>query len=83
MLLSTASGIQAGTAFENLPEADAIIASANYEQSEASLVLRTVEIDLSTVEYNGQVYLTFDFRNDAGAFGYIANLIVVTSIVFE
>ncbi|MBQ7380176.1 MAG: hypothetical protein IJW70_10930 [Clostridia bacterium] len=83
MLTNTASSVQDGTAFENTPAQDAIITYTNYEQSEASLVLRTVEIDLSAVEYNGQTYLTFDFRNEAGAFGYIANLIVVTSIVFE
>ncbi len=83
LLLNAPSSIQEGTAFEYLPTDEQIITSANYEPSEASLVLRTVEIDLSTVEYNGQVYLTFDFRNDANAFGYLANLIVVTSVVFE
>ena len=83
MLTNTASSIQAGTAFENTPAQDAIITFANYEQSEASLVLRTVEIDLSAVDYNGQTYLTFDFRNEAGEFGYIANLVVITGIVFE
>ena len=83
LLLNAPSSIQEGSAFEYLPEAEQIITYTNYEQSEGSLVLRTVEIDLSTVDYNGQTYLTFDFRNDANAFGYLANLVVVTGIVFE
>ena len=83
MLTNTVAATQDGTAFEFTPAEEAIIAYANYEQSEASLVLRTVEIDLTEVEYNGQTYLTFDFRNAEGAFGYIANLIVVTDIVFS
>ncbi len=83
MLVNAASGVQDGTAFELTPAEDVIVAYANYEKSDASLALKTVEIDLTTVEYNGQLYLTFDFRNAEGAFGYIANLLVVTGIVFE
>ena len=83
MLINALSAIQEGSAFEYMAEADQIIASANYEQSESSLVLKTVEIDLSTVEYNGRIYLTFDFRNPDNAFGFLANLVVVTGVVFE
>ena len=40
----------------------------------------TVEIDLSEVDYNGQVYLSFDFRNANNEFGATAYLIWVAGI---
>ena len=83
MLLNTASAVQEGTAFEYLPADGAIIASEHYEMSEGNLLLREVEIDLTEVDYNGQTYLTFDFRNSANEFGALAYLMVVTAIVFE
>ena len=83
MLLNTASAIQEGSAFEYLPAEDAIIASAEYAMSATNLEITTVEIDLSAVDYNGQTYLTFDFRNAENAFGATSYLIIVTDIVFE
>jgi hypothetical protein len=83
MLLNTASAIQDGSAFEYLPEESAIIASAQYSMSATHLALTTVEIDLSAIDYNGQTYLTFDFRDANNAFGATSYLIVVTDIVFQ
>lgn len=83
MLLNTASAIQDGTAFEYLPADGAIIASAEYVMSANNMEITTVEIDLSAVDYNGQTYLTFDFRDANNAFGATSYLIVVTDIVFE
>ena len=83
LLLNTASAIQEGSAFEYLPEESAIITSAQYNMSASNMELTTVEIDLSSVEYNGQTYLTFDFRNAENAFGATSYLIVVTDILFE
>ena len=83
MLLNTASAIQDGSAFEYLPEESAIIASAQYSMSATHMALTTVEIDLSAIDYNGQTYLTFDFRDANNAFGATSYLIVVTDIVFQ
>ena len=83
MLLNTASDIQDGSAFEYLPAESAIIASAQYSMSATNLALTTVEIDLSAIDYNGQTYLTFDFRDANNAFGATSYLIVVTDIVFQ
>ena len=83
MLLNTASAIQENSAFEYLPEDGAIIASAQYSMSATHMELTTVEIDLSAIDYNGQTYLTFDFRDANNAFGATSYLIVVTDIVFQ
>ena len=83
MLLNTASAIQENSAFEYLPEDSAIIASAQYSMSATHMELTTVEIDLSAIDYNGQTYLTFDFRDANNAFGATSYLIVVTDIVFQ
>ena len=83
MLLNTASAIQENSAFEYLPEDSAIIASAQYSMSATHMALTTVEIDLSAIDYNGQTYLTFDFRDANNAFGATSYLIVVTDIVFQ
>jgi hypothetical protein len=42
----------------------------------------TVEIDLTNVDYNGQLYLSFDFRNAENAFGALGYLVFVTDITF-
>ena len=83
MLLNFAPGVQEGSAFEYLPESDTILASAQYNMSASNMALSTVEIDLTEVDYNGQIYLTFDFRNAANEFGATSYLIVVTDILFE
>ncbi len=83
LLLNTASGIQDGTAFEYLPADGAIIATAAYEMSATNAAISTVEIDLSEIDYNGQVYLSFDFRNANNEFGAIAYLIWITGVTFS
>lgn len=83
LLLNTPSAIETGSAFELLPEESAIVASEHYEMSETFMIATTVEIDLSEIDYNGQLYLTFDFRNPENAFGALGYLITVTGIVFE
>ena len=80
MLLNAPSAAE-GT-FECLPEESAIVAYNQYERSPASLTVTTVEIDLTEVTYNGQLYLTFDFRdanNNQAAEGF---LVWLTGISF-
>ena len=83
LLLNTPSEIEAGSAFELLPAEDAIVASAHYEISDGFMTITTVEIDLTEINYNGQLYLTFDFRNSENAFGALGYLLSVTDIVFQ
>lgn len=83
LLLNTLSNAQEGTPFELLPEEDAVIATAHYEMSNGWMAVTTVEIDLSAVDYNGQVYLSFDFRNAANELGALGYLLAVTGVVFE
>ena len=82
VLLLNAPSASQGT-FEYLPEESAIITSAQYQMSPASLTTTTVEIDLTEVDYNGQLYLTFDYRdadNGQAAEGF---LVWVTGISFS
>ena len=84
LLLNAASSIQEGTAFEYLPADGAIIASNTYEMSATNMAITTVEIDLSEINYNGQVYLSFDFRNPTNnEFGATGYLVMVTGISFS
>ena len=82
LLLNAPSAIQDGTAFELLPAEDAIVATAPYEISPVYSQIMTVEIDLTEVDYNGQLYLSFDFRNADNAFGALGYLVFVTEIAF-
>ena len=83
LLLNAPSEIEAGSAFELLPADDAIVASAHYDISATFFETKTVEIDLSEIDYNGALYLSFDFRNSENAFGALGYLLGVTGIVFE
>ena len=83
LLLNAPSAIQDGTAFEYLPADGAIITSAHYEISETYGQITTVEIDLSDVTYNGQVYLSFDARNANNEFGALGYLVYVMGIYFD
>ena len=82
LLLNAPSAIQDGTAFELLPAEDAIVATAPYEISPVYSQIMTVEIDLTEVDYNGQLYLSFDFRNADNEFGALGYLVFVTEIAF-
>ena len=82
LLLNAPSAIQEGTAFEFLPAEDAIVTTAPYEISPVYCQIMTVEIDLTNVDYNGQLYLSFDFRNADNAFGALGYLVFVTDITF-
>ena len=83
LLLNAPSEIQPGSAFEFLPAEDAIITTAPYEISPVYCQIMTVEIDLTEIDYNGQLYLSFDFRNADNAFGALAYLVFVAGITFE
>ncbi len=83
LLLNAASSIQTGTVFENLPADEAIVATATYEMSVTNAAITTVEIDLSEIDYNGQLYLSFDFRNAINEFGATSYLIWVAGISFS
>ena len=83
LLLNAPSAIQEGSAFEYLPAEDAIVTTAPYEISPAYSQLMTVEIDLTDVDYNGQLYLSFDFRNANNEFGALGYLVFVAGIRFE
>ena len=82
LLLNAPSAIQDGSAFELLPAEDAIVATAPYEISPVYSQIMTVEIDLTNVDYNGQLYLSFDFRNANNEFGALGYLVFVTDITF-
>ena len=82
LLLNAPSAIQEGSAFELLPAEDAIVTTAPYEISPTYSQIMTVEIDLTNVDYNGQLYLSFDFRNADNAFGALGYLVFVTEIAF-
>lgn len=69
--------------FECLPEESAIVAYNQYDRSPASLTLTTVEIDLTEVDYNGQLYLTFDFRDANNAQAAEGYLVWLTGVVFS
>ena len=69
--------------FECLPEESAIVAYNQYERSPASLTVTTVEIDLTEVTYNGQLYLTFDFRDANNAQAAEGYLVWLTGVVFS
>ena len=81
MLLNAPSAAE-GT-FECLPEESAIVAYNQYERSPASLTVTTVEIDLTEVDYNGQLYLTFDFRDANNAQAAEGYLVWLTGVVFS
>ena len=83
LLLNAPSAIQEGSAFEYLPAEDAIVTTAPYDISPAYSQLMTVEIDLTDVDYNGQLYLSFDFRNANNEFGALGYLVSVAGIRFE
>ena len=82
LLLNAPSAIQEGSAFELLPAEDAIVTTAPYEISPVYSQIMTVEIDLTNVDYNGQLYLSFDFRNANNEFGALGYLVFVTEIAF-
>ena len=82
LLLNALSAIQDGTPFEYLPSDGAIIATNHYEQSASLLAITTVDIDLSEIDYNGPVYLTFDARNASNEFGAIGYMVWVVGITF-
>ena len=83
LLLNAPSAVQEGTAFEYLPADEAIIATAHYEMSATNGAFTTVEIDLTEVDYNGQVYLSFDYRNANNEFGATAYLVWVAGITLS
>ena len=82
LLLNTLSAVQEGTAFELLPAEDAIITTNHYEMSSVPNEVKTVEIDLTEIDYNGRVILSFDARNANNEFGAIGYLVYVTGITF-
>ena len=82
VLLLNAPSAAEGT-FEYLPEESAIITSTQYELSPASLIPTTVEIDLSEITYNGDVYLTFDFRNPNNEIAVNAYVVWLIDITFS
>ena len=82
VLLLNAPSAAEGT-FEYLPEESAIITSTQYELSPASLIPTTVEIDLSEITYNGDVYLTFDFRDPNNGVAVNAYVVWVIGITFS
>ena len=45
--------------------------------------MMTVEIDLTDVDYNGQVVLSFDARNENNEFGAIGYLVYVMGITLS
>ena len=83
MLLNATPEVQANSFFDYLPAEDTIVASANYDISTEIGLLMTAEIDLTEVDYNGEVYFTFDFRNANNEFGATSYLIYLTGIKFE
>ena len=83
LLLNRLNAVQEGTTFEYLPEEDAIIATAHYEKSPVANQMMTVEIDLTDVDYNGQVVLSFDARNENNEFGAIGYLVYVMGITLS
>jgi hypothetical protein len=83
LLLNAPSAIQEGSAFELLPAEEAIVATAGYEISPVYCQAMTVEIDLTEIDYNGQLYLSFDFRNANNEFGALGYLVFVTGISFQ
>lgn len=82
LLLNAPSAVQDGTKFEYLPAEEAIITTQHYDMSSAAGEVMTVEIDLTAIDYNGQLYLTFDARNAENAFGAIGYLVYVIGITF-
>ena len=82
LLLNAPSAIQEGTAFEYLPAEDAIITTNHYDIAPTMGTVMTVEIDLTAIDYNGQLYLSFDARNAANEFGAIGYLVYVIGITF-
>ena len=83
LLLNAPSAVQDGTAFEYLPADEAIITTTHYEISPVYSQIMTVEIDLTNVDYNGQVYLSFDARNANNEFGALGYLVFVAGVIFE
>lgn len=84
MLITEIPAIGPEGVFEGMPTDDSIIASAVYEKSPETGLLMSVEIDLSEVNYSGQTYFTFDFRNPVDqSFGATSYLLYLTGIVFE
>lgn len=83
LLLNAPSATDETGVFELLPAEDAIVASAHYEISDGFMTIKTVEIDLTEINYNGQLYLSFDFRNAENALGAMGYLLSVTDIVFQ
>jgi hypothetical protein len=59
------------------PEEGAIVASAVYSIPSTTWMLTTVEIDLTAVDYSGELYLTFDFTEGVNLYH------AVTGVVFE
>ena len=59
------------------PEEGAIVASAVYTIPASTWMLTTVEIDLTNVDYSGELYLTFDFTEGVNLYH------AVTGVVFE
>ena len=80
LLLNKWSALQSGAEFELLPEEDAIITSTQYEKSPVFGQTMTVEIDLTAVDYNGQVILSFDARNADNGFGALGYLVYVIGV---
>jgi hypothetical protein len=54
-----------------------VVASAIYTIPATTWMLTTVEIDLTNVDYSGDVYLTFDFTEGVNLYH------AVTGVVFE
>ena len=59
------------------PFDDFVVASATYTIPATTWMLTTVEIDLTNVDYSGDVYLTFDFTEGVNLYH------AVTGVVFE
>ena len=82
LLLNTPNAVEEGAAFELLPAEDAIIVAQHYEISTTQNAIMTVEIDLTDVDYNGRVLLSFDARNAENGYGAIGYLVYVVGITF-
>ena len=82
LLLNTPNAVEEGAAFELLPAEDAIIVAQHYDISTTQNAIMTVEIDLTDVDYNGRVLLSFDARNAENGYGAIGYLVYVVGITF-
>ncbi len=83
VMLLNAQPTSDANSFEQLPEDNTIIASNTYTISDEGWLLQTVEIDLSDVTYNGEVFLTFDYRGTDGSLACTTYFTGIRYIVFS